>query len=604
MRATRVGNDTTLSQIVKLVHDAQTSKAPIQDVADKVASVFVPAIISLGAATFFFWLMLFVCTNYTPSAHVIGWYEKLYFAVKLGICVIVVACPCALGLATPTAIMVGTGIGAELGILIKGGEPLSIAQKLTKIVFDKTGTLTMGKMDVVKHEQNRKTGVQKVDDLSEQDFLGIVGTVEEASEHSIATSLLKYCQNAFIDSSAPNKVPLASSSSPSFSVSFPFALHSFESVPGSGVKAIVSNTMSVEFSVCIGNAEFLTSQGCAVSAAEIASIETQETLGLTVVLVGINETFCGQYELSDVVKPEAKETVDALKRLGFQVCMITGDQDLTARTIAKQCGIEEVYAGVSPGGKKVLVEQMQKRGEVVAMVGDGVNDSASIAQSDIGIAVFGGTDVTVEAANIVLMREDLTQIVTALDLCRAIYNRIILNFLWACGYNVLMVPIAMGVGIPFGISMHPIFAGMAMSLSSFSVVLSSLLLRSYKPPGVASPGEELDGWEEGDEEYKMGERGNNGNGSGNKNEKTVGSSNFATVKALIRRIIETLVYNDETSGEVDNTLVASASSETVSSTSSSLANPLLSRFNIGGIIDKIRGFVERRRYTQVGDDNV
>ncbi|KAJ3008522.1 UNVERIFIED_CONTAM: hypothetical protein HDU68_003049 [Siphonaria sp. JEL0065] len=461
MRATRVGTDTTLSQILKLVSDAQTSKAPIQDLADQVASVFVPTIIVLGLATFVFWFMVFMCSDFLPPGYD-G--DKFYLAVKMGICVIVVACPCALGLATPTAVMVGTGVGAQLGILIKGGGPLSIANKVTKIVFDKTGTLTQGKMGVVNHKQYKETGTASVDGLGQSLFLSMVGAVEEASEHAIGKSLFKYCKGVVNASS------------------FGIALHEFESVPGNGVRALVSNTMSVQFRICIGNASFLKGEGCSVSAKEITAIKAQEALGLTVVLVGIDGQFCGKFALSDVLKPESKAAVLALKRLGLQVCMITGDQELTALAIAEQCGITEVHAGVSPAGKKTLVAQMQQDGDVVAMVGDGVNDSASIAQADVGIAVFGGTDVAIEAASIVLMKDDMMQIVTALDLCRTIYQRIRLNFVWATGYNLLMVPLAMGFGLPWGMFLHPMVAGMAMSLSSVSVVVSSLLLRMYQRP--------------------------------------------------------------------------------------------------------------------------
>ncbi|ORY42796.1 heavy metal translocatin [Rhizoclosmatium globosum] len=521
MRATRVGTDTTLSQILKLVSDAQTSKAPIQDLADQVASVFVPAIITLGIATYCFWAMVFLCSSFVPPGYM-G--DKFYLAVKLGISVIVVACPCALGLATPTAVMVGTGVGAQLGILIKGGGPLSVANRVTKIVFDKTGTLTMGKMGVMEHRQV-KTGNEKVDSLGPAQFLGVVGTVEEASEHAIGKSLFRYCKDSVKASS------------------FGFALHEFESVPGKGVMAVISNTMSVQFRVCIGNAGFLADQGCAVPKEDIQAIQEQEATGLTVVLVGIERLFCGTFALSDVLKPESKDAVAALRKLGLEVCMITGDQELTALAIAKQCGITEVHAGVSPAGKKTLVEQMQHDGDVVAMVGDGVNDSASIAQADVGIAVYGGTDVAIEAASIVLMREDMMQIVTALDLCRTIYRRIRFNFLWATGYNLMMVPMAMGLGLPWGRFLPPMFAGMAMSLSSVSVVVSSLLLRTYQKPHIV----------------------------GEHEDDPVSSSGAA-------RILESLNFDDE-----------------VNSASEGKGGV----FSVGGLLHRLRGFASGRQYAQL-----
>ncbi|KAJ3065106.1 hypothetical protein HDU98_011512 [Podochytrium sp. JEL0797] len=472
MHASRVGTDTTLHQILQLVSDAQTSKAPIQNLADQVASIFVPTIIALGATTFAFWFLCFACTDFVPPGY-IG--DKFYLAVKLGICVIVVACPCALGLATPTAVMVGTGVGAQLGILIKGGEPLSAANKVTKMVFDKTGTLTMGKMGVVSHTwRGGKTGDVKVDGVEVGEYLGMVGTVEEASEHAVGKSVFRYCKEKVKGGVLG------------------FALMGFESVPGKGVEAVVVNSLAVQFRVVVGNEAFLRDHGVVLGKEEVEELERQEALGLTVVLVGVEGRFCGTFALSDVVRPEAKDAVAALMRSGLSVCMITGDQELTAKVIAEQCGITEVYAAVSPAGKKNLVESMQQKGEVVAMVGDGVNDSASIAQADVGVAVFGGTDVAIEAASIVLMRDDLMQIVTALDLCRTIYHRIRLNFVWATGYNLLMVPLAMGFFLPWGMYMHPMVAGMAMSLSSVSVVVSSLLLRMYRAPHGSGEEDDLE----------------------------------------------------------------------------------------------------------------
>ncbi|KAI8826381.1 hypothetical protein BJ741DRAFT_571296 [Chytriomyces cf. hyalinus JEL632] len=539
MRATRVGTDTTLSQILKLVSDAQTSKAPIQDLADQVASIFVPGVIALGCATFAFWTMVFMCTDFVPAGYT-G--DRLFLAVKMGISVIVVACPCALGLATPTAVMVGTGVGAGLGILIKGGGPLSVANRVTKVVFDKTGTLTMGKMGVTKHvfkapkrnEDNRDSGSKE--SLRPAQFIGIVGTVEEASEHAIGRAVLKYCKDTLKSSS------------------FGFALHSFESVPGSGVHALVG-TPFARYDVCIGNARFLESRGVKVSSEEITAVKKQEETGLTVVLVGVDGVFSGTFALSDVLKPESKATVAALRQLGLDVCMVTGDQELTALAIAEQCGITEVHAGVSPAGKKMLVEQMQADGEVVAMIGDGVNDSASIAQSDVGIAVFGGTDVAIEAASIVLMREDMMQIVTALDLCRTIYSRIRLNFVWATGYNLLMVPLAMGFGVPWGIMLPPMLAGMAMSLSSVSVVVSSLLLRTYRKPSsvIAVSGT--------DDELET----SNSEGGG------------------ARRLLESLNFDDEVS---------------------KASNGAGGWFSVGSLLQRLKAFASGREYSQIGENAV
>ncbi|KAI8614724.1 hypothetical protein BC830DRAFT_1257047 [Chytriomyces sp. MP71] len=540
MRATRVGTDTTLSQILKLVSDAQTSKAPIQDLADQVASVFVPGVIALGLATFLFWSMVFLCTDFVPAGF--GG-DRAFLAVKMGISVIVVACPCALGLATPTAVMVGTGVGAQLGILIKGGGPLSIANRVTKIVFDKTGTLTQGKMGVVKHvykapKRNEDAAVAEKDSLGPAQYLGVIGTVEEASEHAIGKALFKYCKESLKASS------------------FGFTLSGFESVPGSGVFADVVTNAS-RYSVAIGNATFLTGRGIKVAAADVEAVKSQEELGLTVVLVAIDGLLVGTFALSDVLKPESKDTVAALKSLGLEVCMVTGDQELTALAIAKQCGITEVHASVSPAGKKALVEQMQSEGDVVAMVGDGVNDSASLAQSDVGIAVFGGTDVAIEAASIVLMKDDMMQIVVALDLCRTIYMRIRYNFIWATGYNLLMVPLAMGIGLPWGFMLPPMLAGMAMSLSSVSVVVSSLLLRMYRKPTSALV-------VSGEDEAEVGTDADGATGNAS-------------------RILESLNFDDEVMKASDGAG---------------------GWFSIGGLLQRLRAFASGRRYTQLGENVV
>jgi Cu+-exporting ATPase len=414
-KATRVGSDTTLAQILKLVNEAQTSKAPIQDLADTVAGYFVPGVMILGLTTFVFWSMVFMCTSFWPSnfPQSSSW---IYIASKLGISVIVVACPCALGLATPTAVMVGTGVGATLGILIKGGRPLTVASKLTKIVFDKTGTLTMGKMQVVRHTNYLVMGGSgNLKALSDEKLMALVGCAEEGSEHSIGKSLHAYCKKQVGDKP------------------FTAKLESFDALPGLGVKAIISspNISSGTLEVLVGNEKLLNENGCTIPAEHANLHKLQESEGLTVVFVAIDSQLAATFALADQLKAEALGTVHALRAMGLEICMITGDQQLTAEVIGKACGISEVHAGVSPQGKKKLVERMQRAGHVVGMIGDGVNDSASIAQSDLGMAVYGGTDVAIEAAGVVLMRENLLGIVAAIDLCRKIYGRIKLNFVWA-----------------------------------------------------------------------------------------------------------------------------------------------------------------------------
>ncbi|KAJ3145747.1 ATPase Cu transporting protein 7B [Geranomyces michiganensis] len=458
MRAVRVGADTTLSQIVKLVNDAQTSKAPIQDIADTVAGYFVPAVIVLGAVTFLAWLAILNMTSWRPSSFPEG-SSVFFICLSMSISVIVVACPCALGLATPTAVMVGTGVGAQLGILIKGGAPLETAHRVTKFVFDKTGTLTLGKLSVV--------GCKLADGLAftERDFFGIVGAAEASSEHPLGKAIAKHGKQL---------LGLANS--------YPHRVDTFEAVTGSGVQCTVYPPQdgSKPVQVLIGNAKFLAANGCgALPPAFLTTQKQHESVGHTVVFIAFDGRPAGLIAMADTLKPSAGPTIRALHAMGVQVAMVTGDQLLTALAIAEQCGIPNthVHAGVTPSGKKSLVQKFQSGGHVVAMVGDGINDSASIAQADMGIAVFGGTDVAVEAATVVLMRDELADVVTAIDLSRVIFRRIRLNF-----FNVSMIPLAMGLLSPWGITLPAMVAGMAMSLSSVSVVVSSLHLKFYQPP--------------------------------------------------------------------------------------------------------------------------
>ncbi|KAJ3258293.1 ATPase Cu transporting protein 7B [Boothiomyces macroporosus] len=465
VRAERVGGDTTLSQIVKLVSGAQASKAPIQAVADKIAGVFVPVIIALALFTFFTWLIVIETTGWIPPSFPKD-SNTLFVCLSMCISVIVVACPCALGLATPTAVMVGTGVGAKLGILIKGGGPLEMAHKITKIVFDKTGTLTNGKMTVHTFD------VFPTSILTKPEILEMVGLVEAESEHPIAKSIVKFCGDK-----VTHKIV------------------SSESIHGAGVKASVTHGISGHtYLVSIGNLKFMESNGC-TTPLNLSSIQTHhESEGRTVVFAAINNTIAAIIALSDTIKPEAPAVVKCLQNMGISVAMITGDQLLTAQMIAQQCNITEVHAGVSPSGKQSLISSMQLS-DVVAMVGDGVNDSASLAQSDMGIAVYGGTDVAIAAASIVLMRPDLQDVISAIDLSRTIMRRIWLNFFFASIYNLVMVPLAMGVGAPWGnsklilgITLPAMVTGMAMSMSSVSVVISSLLLQLYRRRTVQTDG--------------------------------------------------------------------------------------------------------------------
>ncbi|KAJ3215984.1 serine/threonine protein kinase Ran1 [Clydaea vesicula] len=506
IRATRVGSDTTLSQIVKLVGEAQTAKAPIQAFADKISGYFVPAVVLTGLITFLVWWIILSCMN----EHIMmqqwsfpgnlklhtGSLSVIFIALNFGMSVIVVACPCALGLATPTAVMVGTGIGAQLGILIKGGTSIEAAYKVNKVIFDKTGTLTVGKLVVVFQQLlTRSVGQTKEGsvELTDAVFYALVGTAEAGSEHPLAKAIASHAKTLLNIPDGQN---------------FPFELANFNSFPGAGIKCEIKNLKTAKndlvklpagaTEVTIGNLEFLKSNSIVISEGMLNSKKFYENQGHTVVLVAFNNICTGFIALSDALKPESICAVKALKSLGIEVAMVTGDQQETANYIAKQCGIDEVHAGVSPAGKKKIVSEMQNSGSsesvsgtpyrkiqggfVVAMVGDGVNDSASIAQADVGIAVYGGTDVAVEAASVVLMRPDLLDVVTALDLSRKIFNRIRMNFLFASVYNVIMVPWAMGIFVTIGYPLSPMMSGMAMSFSSVSVVLSSLMLKLYKKP--------------------------------------------------------------------------------------------------------------------------
>ncbi|KAJ3026059.1 hypothetical protein HDV00_012197 [Rhizophlyctis rosea] len=403
VRAVRVGAETTLAQIVKLVNDAQTSKAPIQDIADRVAGWFVPGVICLGVLTFLMWSVVLNVGHWIPP----GFSEDssvFYVCLNMCISVIVVACPCALGLATPTAVMVGTGVGAKLGILIKGGGALERAGKVTKFVFDKTGTLTVGKLVVV--------GSEWVGGVGEERFWGVVGAAEGGSEHPLGRAVV---------GEAKRRCGVES---------FTSSVDAFVAVAGRGVRCTVTDKHGT-VPVLIGNEAFLSENGVKVDTKTLTQKSSHESKGHTVILISLNRTLSGWIALADALKSESPACIAALKRMGISVAMITGDQPATAHHIASLCGITEIHAGASPSGKKTLIERMQREGHVVGMVGDGVNDSASIAQADFGVAVFGGTDVAVEAASVVLMREDLRDVVTAIDLSRVIFGRIKWNFMWA-----------------------------------------------------------------------------------------------------------------------------------------------------------------------------
>lgn len=484
-RVVRAGRDTQLSQIVKLVQNAQTSRAPIQRMADIVAGYFVPAILTLGFVTFFGWMIL---SHLLPNPPEIFLRNNsggtLMVCLKLCISVIVFACPCALGLSTPTAVMVGTGVGAEHGILVKGGAALEAATKIRHVVFDKTGTLTTGKTTVA---DAKIEPVWVSNEWRRRLWWLLVGLTEMTSEHPIGKTIVSAAK---LENGLAVDDPLDGS------------IVDFEATVGKGVSAIVEPSSGVErtrYNVAVGNAVFLRSRNVRVPATadpEAQGTATSNTLqsskydmmnGATLVHIAIDNTYAGTISLQDSLKPTAKATIAALHRMGLTTSLVTGDTLSTARAVATAVGIplDSIHASVSPLDKQSIIAELQTdSGMCVAMVGDGINDSPALATASVGIALSSGTDVAMEAADIVLMRpDDLLSVPASLCLAKSIFRRIKLNLLWACMYNAVGLPFAMGLFLPFGgISLHPMAAGAAMAASSVSVVVSSLLLKLWKRP--------------------------------------------------------------------------------------------------------------------------
>uniref|UniRef100_A0A8C2A9D7 P-type Cu(+) transporter n=1 Tax=Cyprinus carpio TaxID=7962 RepID=A0A8C2A9D7_CYPCA len=493
IKATHVGTDTTLSQIVKLVEEAQTSKAPIQQFADKISGYFVPFIVGVSVLTLVAWILIgFV--NFPLVEKYFPGYDKsiseaeavIRFAFQASITVLCIACPCSLGLATPTAVMVGTGVGAQNGILIKGGEPLEMAHKIQTVVFDKTGTITYGAPKVVQvkmlAEGNR---------MPRSKLLAIVGTAENNSEHPLGAAITKYCKQELGTESLGTCTD-------------------FQAVPGCGIRCLVSNTENLlkrddsdseenqrnavliqisdtrtsSFTVLIGNREWMRRNALQVRADVDEAMTEHEKRGRTAVLVAVDNELCAMVAIADTVKPEAELAVHTLTAMGLEVVLMTGDNSKTARAIAAQVGIRKVFAEVLPSHKVAKVEQLQLAGRRVAMVGDGVNDSPALAMADVGIAIGTGTDVAIEAADVVLIRNDLLDVVGSIDLSKKTVKRIRINFVFALIYNLVGIPIAAGVFMPVGLVLQPWMGSAAMAASSVSVVLSSLLLKCYTKPSA------------------------------------------------------------------------------------------------------------------------
>ncbi|MFA6048834.1 MAG: heavy metal translocating P-type ATPase [Candidatus Micrarchaeia archaeon] len=430
-RVTRAGSESTLAQIVKLVEEAQGSKAPIQRFADSVSAVFVPVVVGIAIITFASWYFVFNAT--------IG------FAVLTAVAVLVIACPCALGLATPTAIMVGTGMGAQRGILFKDAQSLEKMHSINTVVFDKTGTITQGKPTV--------TDVLPFD-ASEKEVLSLAASIEKQSEHPLAEAVVGEAQ----------KRKLAFKQ-----------VAGFKAISGKGITGTISGRK-----LALGSPTFA-KEHSKPTASQMREIGALESMGKTVMLLLEGKKILGAIAVADPIKPTSQEAVRRLGKMGIACWMITGDNERTARAIAKQAGIANVFAHVLPQDKASYVKKLQGKGGVVAMVGDGVNDAPALAASDVGIAIGSGTDVAIETGSVVLMKSDLMDAVRAIRLGRATIGKIKQNMFWALAYNVLGIPIAAGVLYPFtGMLLSPIIAGAAMALSSVSVVTNSVLLRRAK----------------------------------------------------------------------------------------------------------------------------
>ena len=438
-RATRVGTDTVLAQIVKLVQDAQGSKAPIQRLADKVTGWFVPVVIAIAIATFVLWFIIM---------------GNVSVALITTVGVLIIACPCALGLATPTSVMVGTGKGAENGILIKGAESLELAHKLQTIVLDKTGTITEGKPIVTDYQTVR--GINHV----KLKLLRLVAAVERNSEHPLAEAVVGYARSREIN------IPES---------------YDFAAVAGSGVQGIVSDRL-----VQIGTQRWMSELGIKTDTLQQQK-DIWEAEAKTVVLIAVDGEIEGIIGIADAVKPSSTAAVRALRNLNLEVVMLTGDNQKTAEAIARQVGIVRVEAEVRPDQKAAKVKELQQEGKIVAMVGDGINDAPALAQADVGIAIGTGTDVAIAASDITLISGELQGIVTAIQLSKATINNIRQNLFFAFIYNVLGIPVAAGILFPvFGWLLNPIIAGGAMAFSSVSVVTNALRLRNFSPSKVQS----------------------------------------------------------------------------------------------------------------------
>lgn len=435
-KATKVGKDTALAQIIKLVEDAQGSKAPIAKMADKISGVFVPIVIGLAVFSGLAWYFL--------------GQESWIFALTIMISVLVIACPCALGLATPTAIMVGTGKGAENGVLIKSGDALETTHKVETIIFDKTGTITEGKP--------RVTDIVTASGLDKDELLRLAASAEQGSEHLLGESIVNHAQEKKLVLVKPDR---------------------FQAIPGHGIEVMIEGSQFL-----LGNKKLMEKNGIDLADLILASDELAEQ-GKTPMYIAKDQKMAGIIAVADIVKATSLQAIRKLHQMGIEVVMITGDNKRTAEAIAKQVEIKRVLSEVLPEEKALEVKKLQDEGKTVAMVGDGINDAPALAQASIGIAIGSGTDVAIESADIVLMRSNLMDVPTAIELSKATIRNIKENLFWAFAYNIVGIPVAMGVLHLFGGPLlNPMIAGAAMSFSSVSVLLNVLRLKNFKPSSV------------------------------------------------------------------------------------------------------------------------
>ena len=433
IKATKLGQDSTLAKIIRLVEEAQQSSAPSQRLADRVAAYFVPAVILIAIVSSLLWFLIGS--------------KSFTFVLTIFIAVLIVACPCALGIATPTAIMVGTGKGAENGLLIKGGESLEKARGLKTIVFDKTGTLTKGEPSI--------TDVMTMEGFNEEDVLEYAAGVEKGSEHPLGQAIVKGAKER--GAKIPN-------------------LEYFEVIPGHGVMGKIN-----EKDVIVGNRKLLREKGVSIDGIE-NNIIALEKDGKTSMILSIDGQAAGIIAVADTLKEFSIKAIRQLQKMGLEVIMLTGDNKRTADAIAKKIGISRVIAEVLPGEKVNKIKELQNEGKIVGMVGDGINDAPALAQADVGIAIGSGSDIAVESGGIVLIKDDLRDVVASIQLSHKTVSKIKQNLFWAFFYNSALIPVGAGILYPFfGILLNPIFAAAAMAFSSVSVVTNSLLLRRFKP---------------------------------------------------------------------------------------------------------------------------